>query len=85
MDGSTSTLELTALRPTVHDIVRHLCEGDCHTYGSVLQWCESRGDCTYAIVCPTCSTQFLVDEDDLNDLERWTDSQGNTLVCGIRS
>ncbi|HYI24622.1 MAG TPA: MJ0042-type zinc finger domain-containing protein [Thermomicrobiales bacterium] len=51
----------------------------------MLQWCESRGDCTYAIVCPTCSTQFLVDEDDLNDLERWTDSQGNTLVCGIRS
>jgi hypothetical protein len=83
--GPVATLPLETLSPAVHDIVRHLCEGDCHTYGSVLSWCEARGDCTYAVVCPACSTQFLIDEDDLAALERWTDAEGQMLVCGVRS
>jgi hypothetical protein len=80
----TATLE--TLSPIVHEIVRHLCEGDCHTYGVTLEWCETRtrGDCTYAVQCPGCTTQFIVDEDDLAALERWTEAHGHELVCGIR-
>lgn len=70
--------------PAALAIVHHLCEGDCHTFGDVLEWCEARGDCSYAVVCPTCRRQFLIDEDDLTDLRRWTDSQGAALSCGVR-
>ncbi|HEV2066666.1 MAG TPA: MJ0042-type zinc finger domain-containing protein [Thermomicrobiales bacterium] len=73
------------LSPTVREIIRHLCESPCHTYGAVLQWCEARGDCTYAVQCPSCTTQFLVDEAELEELERWTDAEGHALVCGVRS
>jgi hypothetical protein len=72
------------LSPNVHRIVQHLCEGECHTYGSVLSWCESRGDCVYAVTCPGCSTQFLVEEEELAELERWTDANGHSLVCGVQ-
>ena len=82
--GRPSTVPLESLSPAVQEIVRHLCEGECHTYGVTLQWCETRGDCVYAVKCPGCTTQFLVDEDDLAALERWTETYGSTLVCGIR-
>lgn len=73
-----------ALSPNVQSIVQHLCESECHTFGSVLQWCETRGDCVYAITCPNCSTQFLVEEEELIELERWTDANGHVMVCGVR-
>jgi len=76
--------ETESLSPAVLAIVSHLCEGDCHTYGSVLQWCEARGDCVYAIVCPGCDRQFLIEEDDLAALERWTVANGDALVCGVQ-
>jgi hypothetical protein len=82
--GTTSLAQLDAFEPAVREIVRHLCEGDCHTYGITLQWCESRGDCTYAVQCPGCSTQFIVDEAELVALERWTETYGHAMVCGIR-
>lgn len=72
------------LSPNVHVIVQHLCEGDCHAFGSVLQWCETRGDCVYAVTCPGCSTQFIVEEHELTELERWTEANGHELVCGVR-
>lgn len=72
------------LSPTVREILRHLCEGTCRTYGVVLEWCEARGDCCYAVSCPGCSGQFLVDEDELAELRRWTDAEGHALVCGVR-
>ena len=82
--GNTALLDVTTLSPTIQDIVSHLCVGDCHAFGSVLQWCETRGDCAYAVVCPTCSKQFLIDEEDLADLERWTEANGDALVCGVQ-
>jgi hypothetical protein len=72
------------LSPAVLAIVQHLCEGDCHTFGDVAEWCETRGDCSYAVICPTCRVQFLVEEDDLVDLRRWTASRGDALACGVR-
>ena len=84
MDERGRVVPIESLSPNVREIVRHLCEGDCRTFGVALQWCETRGDCTYAVQCPGCTTQFLVDEDDLAELERWTASHGETLVCGIR-
>ena len=77
-------LALATLSPAVLDILRHLCEGDCHTIGGVLEWCETRGDCVQVVVCPACATQFVVDDDELTELLRWTDDQGQALVCGVR-
>jgi hypothetical protein len=72
------------LSPNVHLIVQHLCEGACHAFGSVLQWCETRGDCVYAVTCPSCAKQFVVEEQELVELERWTDANGHALICGVR-
>jgi NADP-dependent 3-hydroxy acid dehydrogenase YdfG len=83
--GRTLALNVESLSSGVHAIVRHLCESDCHTYGSVLEWCETRGDCVYAVVCPGCATKFIVDEDELGELEQWTATNGHALVCGIRT
>lgn len=74
----------TAPSPAVQAIIEHLCQDPCHAYGAVLEWCESRHDCVSAILCPSCSHQFVVDEDELAELRRWTDQQGHILVCGIR-
>jgi hypothetical protein len=73
------------LSPTVREVIRHLCGGDpgCRAFGFVVEWCETRGDCAYAVVCPGCSLQFLVDEEELAELRRWTDAEGNALVCGV--
>jgi hypothetical protein len=82
--GSVTVSSLDTLSPTIQPIIRHLCEGDCHAFGSVLQWCETRGDCVYAVVCPGCSEQFLLDEPELAELERWTETNGSMLVCGVQ-
>ena len=72
------------LSPAVREIIQHLCASQCHTYGAVVQWCEARGDCTYAVRCPGCAKQFLVDDEELAELGRWTDAEGHALVCGIQ-
>jgi hypothetical protein len=72
------------ISPAVMAVLRHLCEGDCHTFGGVLEWREARGDCCQAVVCPVCSVQFVVDDDELAELLRWTDERGQALVCGVR-
>jgi hypothetical protein len=75
------------LSPTVREILHHLCAGPdpCRSFGFVVEWCETRGDCCYGVVCPGCSLQFVVDDDELAELRRWTDAEGNALVCGVRS
>ena len=84
--GHTALITTGTLNPAVEAIVRHLCEGDCHAFGSVLQWCETRGrgECAYAVVCPSCSERFLIEEEDLAELERWTEANGHALVCGVQ-
>lgn len=66
------------------EVLAHLCEGECQTYGSVLSWCETRGDCVHVVTCPSCSKTFQLDDDDINALERWTDQHGSNLVCGVK-
>ena len=66
------------------EVLAHLCEGECQTYGSVLSWCETRGDCVHEVTCPSCGTKFVLDDDDIAALERWTDEHGNALVCGVK-
>jgi hypothetical protein len=73
----------SALSPTVLAVLRHLCVGDCHTFGAVLEWCEARGDCVQAVVCPICDVRFVVDDDEMDELRRWTDAEGHALVCGV--
>lgn len=66
------------------EVLAHLCEGDCQTYGNVMSWCETRGDCVHVVTCPTCSATFQLDDDDIGALERWTQLHGGALVCGVR-
>ncbi len=73
----------SALSPTVLAVLRHLCVGDCHTFGAVLEWCEARGDCVQAVACPICDVRFVVDDDEMDELRRWTDAEGHALVCGV--
>jgi hypothetical protein len=72
------------LSPGVREIIGHLCEGANPTFGDVLEWCESRGDCCSAVVCPHCGGQFVIDEDELAELQRWTREMGEAMACGIR-
>lgn len=72
------------ISPTVQRILAHLCEGECRAFGDLLEWCESRGDCCHAVVCPECGTQFVIDEEELEELQRWTARHGSLLVCGVR-
>ncbi len=71
------------LSPSVREIIHHLCQEPCPTYGVVREWCETRGDCQQAIVCPDCSAQFLVDDNELIELRHWTDAFGVALICGV--
>lgn len=82
--GAIRLDEADLLSPTIREIILHLCQSPCHDFGAVVEWCEGRGDCHYAVVCPGCSTQFLVDEEELAELRRWTDAEGMALVCGVR-
>lgn len=75
---------VATLSAGVRQVIEHLCEGNCHTFGDVLEWCETRGDCTYAVVCPGCTTQFILVEEELSALERWSEANGHALSCGIR-
>jgi len=72
------------LSPAVLNVLHHLCQGGCHAFGGVMEWCEARGDCAQAVICPICAAQFVVDDDELAELLRWTDEQGQALVCGVR-
>ena len=65
------------------EVIAHLCEGDCHAFGDLVEWCESRGDCTVAVVCPSCAQQWIIDDDELADLKRWTAANGSMLGCGV--
>ena len=84
MADRTASTPLVLSNPALGPILQHLCASDCHAFGAVREWCETRGDCVYAIVCPDCETQFLIEETDLADLERWTDTNGYLQACGVR-
>ncbi len=66
------------------EVIAHLCEGDCHTFGSVMSWCETRGDCVHEVTCPSCGAKFHLDDEDIVALERWTEAHGSALVCGVK-
>ena len=74
---------ITDMSPALTAIVKHLCESDCHAFGDLVEWCESRNDCTVAVICPNCDAKFIVDEDDLIVLKRWTEANGIAFGCGV--
>ena len=65
------------------EVLAHLCQGDCHAFGDLVEWCESRGDCTVAVVCPSCAKQWIIEDDELLELRRWTATYGTHLGCGV--
>lgn len=82
--GRVDTSSIARMSQGATEVIAHLCEGDCLTYGSVISWCESRGDCVHLVTCPSCGTQYHLDDEDIEALERWTSAHGDALVCGIR-
>ncbi|HQY31175.1 MAG TPA: hypothetical protein PK691_07805 [Thermomicrobiales bacterium] len=72
------------LSPNVRQILTHLCELDEPGYGSFIEWCEARGDCTQAVVCPHCGQQFVIEPDELSDLQRIAARTDTMLACGVR-
>lgn len=65
--------------PNVDRVREHLCSKDL--FGDVAELCETRGDCVFVITCPDCRTRFTLDEDEYEDLLRW--SRSSEQACGI--
>jgi hypothetical protein len=71
------------LSPVVRDILRHLCESDHPSYGSIVEWCETRGDCCQAVVCPHCGAQYLLDDEEMSELRIVAARTAEALSCGV--
>jgi hypothetical protein len=80
------TAGMDLLSPNVREILLHLCSGpeEGRSYGLVVEWCETRGDCTYGVLCPDTGRQFVVDDEELTELQQWTDAESHAFVCGVR-
>jgi hypothetical protein len=73
----------TPLSPLVREILQHLCEGDNPSYGSIVEWCETRGDCAQAVVCPNCGAQYLLDDEEMSELRLVSTRTTDALSCGV--
>ena len=69
--------------PIVLQVLMHLCESDHPSLGSIVEWCESRGDCAQAVVCPYCAVQFVLDDDELAELRQISTRTEEMLSCGV--
>ena len=73
-----------AASSTVRSIIQHVCEQHTALFAELVEWCETRHDCTSAVVCPVCRAQFVVDETDLVELRHWSALASQALGCGVR-
>ena len=69
--------------PVVRESLMHLCEMENPSYGSVIEWCETRGDCAQAVVCPECGVQYLLDDEEMAELRVISARTGEILACGV--
>ena len=69
--------------PVVREILMHLCEMENPSYGSIIEWCETRGDCAQAVVCPECGVQYLLDDEEMAELRVISARTGEILACGV--
>lgn len=83
--GRVDVASIEKMNPGAAEVIAHLCEGDCLTFGTVVSWCESRNDCVHEVTCPSCGTTFHLDDEDIIAIERWTEANGDALVCGVRN
>lgn len=72
------------MSPVVRQVLMHLCESDHPSMGSIVEWCETRGDCAQAVVCPHCGAQYLVDETEMAELMVISLNTEEMLSCGVR-
>ncbi len=70
-----------SIASSVDRVRDHLCSKGI--YGDVAELCEMRGDCTWVVTCPECGTMFTLDEDEHEELLRWSQSSGQS--CGINA
>jgi hypothetical protein len=73
----------TNIGPVVRQILMHLCESDHPSFGSIVEWCESRGDCSQAVVCPHCNAQFVLDDEEMTELRLISLRTEEMLSCGV--
>ena len=71
------------MSPVVREVLMHLCEAENPSYGSIIEWCEARGDCCQAVVCPECGAQYLLDEEEMAELRVISARTGDILACGV--
>lgn len=87
MEHSTTTsidqLVDSPVSPVVREILLHLCESESPSYGSIVEWCESRGDCAQAVVCPHCGAQYLLDDEEMAELRLVSARTNEILSCGV--
>lgn len=69
----------TARYTQIEKVRDHLCSKGL--YGDVTEWCEARHDCVYVVTCPDCGEEFMLDEQDYDDLLRWSTSANQ--ACGV--
>lgn len=69
----------TFASPAVDRVRDHLCSKGL--FGDVAELCETRGDCVFVVTCPDCKMSFALDEDEYEDLLRW--SRSSQQACGI--
>lgn len=71
------------ISPVVRQVMKHLCESDHPTFGSIVEWCETRGDCSQAVVCPHCGTQYVLDDEEMAELRLISLRTEDVLSCGV--
>ena len=69
--------------PVVREILLHLCESEVPSYGAIVEWCESRGDCAQAVVCPHCGSQYLLDDEEMAELRLMSARTDEIFSCGV--
>lgn len=68
---------------SVRAVLDHLCSDRCHGFGLTAEHCETRGDCVIVVTCPACGKCYTLDDEQYEQLLRWTSGQGTALACGI--
>jgi hypothetical protein len=66
-------------RSAVDQVRDHLCSKGL--FGDVTEWCESRNDCVYVVTCPDCQMEFMLNDDEYDELLLW--SRTANQACGV--
>lgn len=72
-------MSLSTSSSVVDGVREHLCSKGL--YGDVTEWCETRHDCVYVVTCPDCGQEFMLTDEEYDELLVW--SQSGEQACGV--